>query len=64
VAAKADKFGKQIQYAEKRGIPYVWFPPASVKDIRSGDQIEAAPDTWTPPTTDLSPTILSKEQTS
>jgi histidyl-tRNA synthetase len=64
VAAKADKFGKQIQYAEKRGIPYVWFPPASVKDIRSGDQIEAALDTWTPPTTDLSPTILSKEQTS
>jgi histidyl-tRNA synthetase len=64
VAAKADKFGKQIQYAEKRGIPYVWFPPASVKDIRSGDQIEADLDTWTPPTTDLSPTILSKEQTS
>jgi histidyl-tRNA synthetase len=56
--------GKQIQYAEKRGIPYVWFPPTSVKDIRSGDQIEAALDTWTPPTTDLSPTILSKEQTS
>ena len=64
VAAKADRFGKQIQYAEKRGIPYVWFPPTSVKDIRSGDQVEASPDTWSPPTTDLSPTILSKEQLS
>ena len=21
------KFGKQIRYAERRGIPYVWFPP-------------------------------------
>ncbi len=64
VAAKADRFGKQIQHAEKRGIPYVWFPPTSVKDIRSGDQTEASPDSWTPPATDLTPTILSKEQTS
>ncbi len=64
VAAKADRFGKQIQYAEKRGIQYVWFPPTAVKDIRSGDQVEASPDTWTPPTTDLTPTILSKEQLS
>ena len=26
VAPRADKFGKQIRYAERRGIPYVWFP--------------------------------------
>ena len=26
VAASAQKFGKQIRYAERRGIPYVWFP--------------------------------------
>ena len=25
VAASAQKFGKQIRYAERRGIPYVWF---------------------------------------
>ncbi|MEJ7635706.1 histidine--tRNA ligase [Aeromicrobium sp.] len=65
VAPKADKFGKQIQYAEKRGIPYVWFPPTSVKDIRSGDQVDAEPTTWAPPTEDLTPHILrtpSKEQ--
>lgn len=64
VAPKADKFGKQIQHAEKRGIPYVWFPPMSVKDIRSGDQVEVGPDDWMPPTEDLTPTILSKEQLS
>ena len=26
VAPKPAKFGKQIRYAERRGIPYVWFP--------------------------------------
>jgi histidyl-tRNA synthetase len=64
VAAKAAKFGKQIQSAEKRGIPYVWFPPLSVRDIRSGDQVDADPTTWSPPTQDLTPAILSKEQLS
>jgi histidyl-tRNA synthetase len=62
VAAKADRLGKQIQAAEKRGIPYVWFPPAAVKDIRSGDQVDADPDQWNPPTEDLVPNILTKEQ--
>ncbi|MFC5678559.1 histidine--tRNA ligase [Aeromicrobium endophyticum] len=64
VAPAAAKFGKQIQYAEKRGIPYVWFPPSSVKDIRSGEQVDADPTTWTPPLEDLTPTILTKEQLS
>ena len=26
VAPKAAKFGKQIRYADRRGIPFVWFP--------------------------------------
>ena len=26
VAASPQKFGKQIRFAERRGIPYVWFP--------------------------------------
>ena len=47
VAPKADKFGKQIRYADRRGIPYVWFPDTddghAVKDIRSGDQVAADP---------------------
>ncbi len=50
VAASAQKFGKQIRYAERRGIPFVWFPDTSeVKDIRSGDQVAADPTQWTPP---------------
>lgn len=49
VAAGAQKFGKQIRYAERRGIHYVWFPDAGeVKDIRSGEQVAADPHTWTP----------------
>ncbi|MDO9497599.1 MAG: histidine--tRNA ligase [Nocardioides sp.] len=66
VAASAQKFGKQIRYAERRGIPYVWFTGADgaheVKDIRTGDQVAADPTTWTPPTDDLRPQVLMKEQ--
>ncbi|MEI2825475.1 MAG: histidine--tRNA ligase [Dermatophilaceae bacterium] len=57
VAPSAAKFGKQIRYAERRGIPYVWFPGAdgtdSVKDIRSGQQEAAQAGTWQPPAQDL-----------
>ena len=52
VAPTAAKFGKQIRYAERRGIPYVWFPGRrrdTVKDIRSGEQVEADAATWEPP---------------
>lgn len=60
VAPKADKFGKQIKYADRRGIPFVWFPDVdgdSVKDIRSGEQAPADADAWTPPPEDLAPTV-------
>jgi histidyl-tRNA synthetase len=58
VAPKPEKFGKQIQHAEKRGIPFVWFPgDGSVKDIRSGEQLPADPDHWDPPPADLTPQI-------
>jgi len=61
VAPKADKFGKQIRYADRRGIPFVWFPDSadahSVKDIRSGDQEPADPATWNPPPEDLAPVV-------
>ena len=62
VAAKADKFGKQIKYAERRGIPYVWFATvegAQVKDIRSGEQVAADARTWQPPTEDLRPQVVA-----
>ncbi|MBD8869769.1 histidine--tRNA ligase [Nocardioides donggukensis] len=60
VVAGAPKFGKQIRYAERRGIPYVWFPGAEgheVKDIRTGDQEAADPATWRPPAADLRPQV-------
>ncbi|MER6752666.1 histidine--tRNA ligase [Micromonospora echinofusca] len=62
VSPSAAKFGKQIRYAERRGIPYVWFPGADgaadeVKDIRSGEQVAAAAGEWTPPRADLRPVV-------
>ena len=57
VAPKADRFGKQIRYADRRGIPFVWFAGGEVKDIRSGDQVSADPDTWLPPEEDLRPAV-------
>jgi histidyl-tRNA synthetase len=64
VAAAPQKFGKQIRYGERRGIPFVWFPgsdggPDQVKDIRSGEQVDADADTWNPPAEDLVPAIVT-----
>jgi histidyl-tRNA synthetase len=70
VAPDAAKFGKQIRYAERRGIPFVWFVQQDdgagqvrhqVKDIRSGQQVDADPAAWTPPEADLRPTINTEE---
>ena len=61
VAPSAAKFGKQIQFADRRGIPFVWFPGEAgdqVKDIRSGEQIDADPAVWAPPADDLWPAVL------
>ncbi|AZQ76472.1 histidine--tRNA ligase [Flaviflexus ciconiae] len=59
VSPSAAKFGKQIRYADRRGIPFVWFPgdPDSVKDIRSGEQVDADAAQWAPPAEDLHPTV-------
>ncbi len=52
---RAQKFGKQIRYAERRGIPFVWFPGRAATRSRT-----SAPATrsarrprpaWTPPQT-------------
>ena len=64
VAPAAQKFGKQIRHAERRGIPYVLFPgsdgePAEIKDIRSGDQAPVDVSTWSPPVEDLHPHITT-----
>ncbi len=62
VAPAPQKYGHQIRYAERRGIPWVWFPQPDgshqVKDIRSGEQAPAAPESWMPPEPDLRPRIV------
>jgi histidyl-tRNA synthetase len=64
VAPSAARFGKQIRYADRRGIPFVWFPGAGedgdqVKDIRSGEQVDADPATWVCPPADLRPAVVT-----
>ena len=64
VSPEADKYGKQIRFAERRGIPYVWFPNGNgheVKDIRSGVQTAAEPGTWNPPAADRRPRTVARE---
>ncbi|MGI9063443.1 MAG: hypothetical protein ACR2FQ_06520 [Pseudonocardiaceae bacterium] len=52
---QADKLTKQIRYASRKGIPYVWFPPFEdgkpheVKDMATGEQTSADPATWQRP---------------
>lgn len=72
VAPTAAKFGKQIRYADRRGIPFVWFVgtdeadedgavrrgPDQVKDIRSGEQVAANAADWAPPAEDLWPRVV------
>jgi histidyl-tRNA synthetase len=49
---QADKIAKQIRYASRKGIPFVWFPPFEdgkpheVKDMATGEQSPADPRTW------------------
>ncbi len=67
VAPSAAKFGKQIRHADRRGIPYVWFPQPDgghqVKDIRDGNQVDADPATWTPSPDDLRPQVSTRTTT-
>lgn len=67
VAPNAAKMGKQIKYADKLGIPYVWFPnedPTSdasdeVKNIITGEQTPADPQSWQPDNVVARQTIVS-----
>ncbi|MEU5155957.1 histidine--tRNA ligase [Glycomyces sp. NPDC021274] len=62
VSPSAAKFGKQIKFADKRGIPFVLFrneEGTQIKDIRSGEQTTVDVDTWEPPAEDLHPRIVS-----
>lgn len=67
VSPNAAKFGKQIRFAERRGIPYVLFATEDgyeIKDIRTGEQVPADPATWTPTNqNDLTPQVVSTGST-
>lgn len=51
----ASKIKRQMAYAEKKGIPFVWFPPFDdsaesrheVKNMTTGEQSPASPESWT-----------------
>ena len=63
VAPSPQRYGKQIRFAERRGIPYVWFladadDPERVRDIRTGEQQQADPASWQPPAEDLRPQVV------
>ena len=53
VSPSAAKFGKQIRYAERRGIPYVWFPgadgPTRSRTSAPASRSPPAAGEWTPP---------------
>ncbi|MEA2458761.1 MAG: histidyl-tRNA synthetase [Thermoleophilaceae bacterium] len=45
------KLGKQVKYADSKGIPYVWLPFSGgheVRDMASGEQVAADAGGWTP----------------
>jgi histidyl-tRNA synthetase len=45
------KLGKQMKYANDKGIPYVWLPFEDghvVRDMATGDQEPAEAESWTP----------------
>ena len=52
----AQKLKKQLAYAERKGIPYVWFPPFEagqdheVKYMNEQTQVTADPAVWVPET--------------
>ncbi len=64
---EARPYGKQLKYAQKRGIPYVWFPPAEsgapheVKDLGTGEQAAADPEAWMPPADALRPRVVESD---
>ena len=67
VSPSAQKYGKQIRYAERRGIPFVWFPQGDgsheVRDIRTGVQLAVDPSAWVPPAEDLRPSVTGTAAT-
>ena len=59
------KFGEQIRYANRKGIPYVWFcnddGRNEVRDLAAGEQVEVSLDDWAPSPEQLVPRVLRVE---
>ncbi len=74
VAPKAQKIGKQIRYASRLGIPYVWLPAdpnaeegsenatVQVRDIVSGDQKQGDVSSWEPDPMAARPSIVTADE--
>ncbi|WP_026931829.1 histidine--tRNA ligase [Glycomyces tenuis] len=63
VSPSAAKYGKQIKFADRRGIPFVLFSGEDghqMRDIRSGEQVPVDLDSWEPPAEDLHPRIVAE----
>jgi histidyl-tRNA synthetase len=62
------KYGKQISYADGKGIPYVWFPDESgegngeIRDLRIREQYPANPETWSPQEKDMKVQIVKDDE--
>lgn len=68
VSPNSAKIGKQIRYASHLGIPYVWFPANAeegstdqVKNIITGEQVEADRVSWIPDTVYAQQSIIIKD---
>ncbi|WP_314686074.1 histidine--tRNA ligase [uncultured Bifidobacterium sp.] len=68
VSPTAAKLGRQIRYADRLGIPYVWFPADAtqdggghdeVRDIVSGTQAPADVTSWRPDTVVARQTVVT-----
>jgi histidyl-tRNA synthetase len=63
VYSRPEKYGKQIAYADGKGIPYVWFPSESgdgygeLRNVQNRTQAPADPNTWMPDATELTVTM-------
>lgn len=65
---RQDKYGKQIAYADGKGIPFIWFPSETgsgwgeVKDLANRAQIPADPKTWMPDEKRAKPLIVQNNE--
>lgn len=52
VSPTSAKFGRQMRYADRKGIPYVWFigeeGGGAVKNLETGEQVESSASLWVP----------------